>query len=408
MCKWGATHFRICIFAHFHICTFSYLYKMLITPKLPNLGDTIFTTMSVLANQYKAINLGQGFPDFPMSEELTDLVNKAMKDGFNQYTHSNGYPVLRENIAAKVEKLYAQKINADAEITICPGATYAIYTALTSILQANDEVIVFEPAYDCYHPAIQLSGAKSVIIELKAPHFNIPFDELREKINSKTKAIIINTPHNPTGYVWTKDDMLQLQECVRDTNIFIISDEVYEHLIFDDKKHESVLRYPELYARSFVCFSFGKTYHCTGWKLGYVIAPPALSKEFRSIHQFNAFSCDTPKQVALSNYIQNEQAYLQLGNFVQKKRDYFVELMKATPFKRIPSSGSYFECYSFANISTKSDKDFAVDLVKNVGVAGIPVSAFYKSGKDESLIRFCFAKKEETLEAAVEKLVAGL
>lgn len=377
---------------------------MHITPKLPNLGDTIFTTMSVLANQHKAINLGQGFPDFPMSEELVELVNKAMKDGFNQYTHSNGYPILRENIAAKVEKLYAQKINADTDITVCPGATYAIYTALTSILQANDEVIVFEPAYDCYHPAIQLSGAKSVIIELKAPTFEIPFDELRSKINERTKAIIINTPHNPTGYVWTKEDMLNLQECVRGKNIFIISDEVYEHLIFDDKKHESVLKYPEFFEKSFVCYSFGKTYHCTGWKLGYVIAPAALSKEFRSIHQFNAFSCDTPKQVALSNYIQNEQAYLQLGKFVQQKRDYFVELMKATPFQRIPSSGSYFECYSFANISTKSDKEFAIDLVKDVGVAAIPVSAFYKSGKDESLIRFCFAKKEETLEAAVERL----
>ncbi len=402
MCKWGAI---IYAFAHFLICTFSYLYKMHLTPKLPNLGDTIFTTMSVLANQYKAINLGQGFPDFPMNEELVELVNKAMKDGFNQYTHSNGHPLLRVNIAAKVENLYTQKINPDTDITVCPGATYAIYTALTTILQANDEVIVFEPAYDCYHPAIQLSGATSVIIELKAPGFEIPFDELRAKINSKTKAIIINTPHNPTGYVWTKEDMLNLQDCVRDTHIFIISDEVYEHLIFDDKKHESVLKYPELYARSFVCFSFGKTYHCTGWKLGYVIAPPALSKEFRSIHQFNAFSCDTPKQVALSTYLQNEQAYLQLGAFVQQKRDYFVELMKATPFKRIPSSGSYFECYSFAGISTKSDKEFAIDLVKNVGVAAIPVSAFYKSGKDEQLIRFCFAKKEETLAAAVERLV---
>lgn len=376
-----------------------------IIPKLPALGETIFTTMSGLANQYKAINLGQGFPDFPMSEELTDLVNKAMKDGFNQYTHSNGFPALREQIVAKVERLYQNKINPDTDITVTPGATYAIYTALTTILQPNDEVIVFEPAYDCYHPAIALNGAKSVIIELQAPTFSIPWDEVKEKINSKTKAIIINTPHNPTGYVWTKDDMLMLQECTRDKNIFIISDEVYEHLIFEGKAHESVLKYPELYSKSFVCFSFGKTYHCTGWKLGYVIAPPSISKEFRSIHQYNAFCADTPKQVGLAEYIKNEQAYLQLGKSIQEKRDYFAGLMKQTPFVRIPSYGSYFECYSFKNISTESDKEFAIRLVKEYGVAGIPVSAFYKSGKDESLIRFCFAKKESTLEAAFQKLV---
>jgi len=377
---------------------------MNITPKLPAIGDTIFTSMSALANQYNAINLGQGFPDFPMSEELTELVNKAMKDGFNQYTHSNGYPVLRNNIAEKVNSLYQNNINPDTEITLTPGATYAIYTALTTILQVNDEVIVFEPAYDCYHPAIALNSAKSVIIELQAPTFSIPWDEVKEKINDKTKAIIINTPHNPTGYVWTSTDMLMLQECTRDKNIFIISDEVYEHLIFEDKKHESVLKYPELYEKSFVCFSFGKTYHCTGWKLGYVIAPPSISKEFRSIHQYNAFCSDTPKQVGIAEYIKNQQAYLQLGKSIQAKRDYFANLMSNTLFVRIPSYGSYFECYSFKNISKESDKDFAIRLVKEYGVAGIPVSAFYKSGKDESLIRFCFAKKEETLEAAAGQL----
>lgn len=377
---------------------------MNITPKLPALGDTIFTTMSALANQHKAINLGQGFPDFSMSEELVELVNKAMKSGFNQYTHSNGYPILRENLAHKVEKLYQNKINADAEITITPGATYAIYTALTAILQAGDEVIVFEPAYDCYHPTIALNGAKSIIVELQAPSFSIPWNEVNEKINSKTKAIIINTPHNPTGYVWTKEDMLMLQECTNNKNIFIISDEVYEHLIFEDKQHESVLKYPALYSKSFVCFSFGKTYHCTGWKIGYVIAPPFISKEFRAIHQFNAFSVDTPKQVALSEYIKNEQAYLQLGKSIQLKRDYFADLMAQTPFVRIPSYGSYFECYSYKNISKESDKEFAIRLVKEYGVASIPVSAFYKSGKDEQLIRFCFAKKESTLESAAKKL----
>ncbi len=377
---------------------------MKIHSKLPALGDTIFTTMSALANEHKAINLGQGFPDFPMNAELVELVNKAMKDGFNQYTHSNGYAPLRENIGAKVFDLYKNKIDPNSEITLTPGATYAIYTALTTILEPTDEVIVFEPAYDSYHPAIALNGAKSIIIELKAPEFSIPWNEVREKINAKTKAIIINTPHNPTGYVWTKNDLEELQQCTRDKNIFIISDEVYEHLIFDGKQHESVLRYPELYAKSFVCFSFGKTYHCTGWKLGYVIAPPMLSKEFRSIHQYNAFCSDTPKQIALSEYIKNKDAYLSLGSEIQQKRDYFVKLMANTPFIRIPSSGSYFECYSFANISKEKDMDFAKRLIKEYGVAGIPVSAFYKSGKDESLIRFCFAKQLSTLESAASQL----
>lgn len=378
---------------------------MIISPKLPAIGDTIFTTMSALANQYQAINLGQGFPDFPMSAELVELVNKAMRDGFNQYTHSNGYLTLRENISAKVFDLYNRSIEPNNEITLTPGATYAIYTALTTVLEPGDEVIVFEPAYDCYHPAITLNGAKSVIVELQAPTFAIPWDEVREKITTKTKVIIINTPHNPTGYVWTKNDMEELQACTRDKNIFIISDEVYEHLIFDGKQHESVLRYPELYEKSFVCFSFGKTYHCTGWKLGYVIAPPHLSKEFRSIHQYNAFCSDTPKQVALAEYIKNKEAYLQLGSEIQAKRDYFVNLMSKTPFIRIPSSGSYFECYSFANISQESDMEFAKRLIKEYGVAGIPVSAFYKSVKDESLIRFCFAKQLSTLEQAASKLV---
>lgn len=377
---------------------------MHINSKLPAISDTIFTTMSVLANQYNAINLGQGFPDFLMNEELIELVNKAMKSGFNQYTHSNGYPTLREQIAQKVDRLYSNKINADLEITLTPGATYAIYTALTTILDKDDEVIVFEPAYDCYHPAIALNGAKSVIIELKAPLFNIPWEEVKSKISPKTKAIILNTPHNPTGYVWTKEDMLMLQESTHDKNIFIISDEVYEHLIFEGKSHESVLKYPELYNKSFVCFSFGKTYHCTGWKIGYVIAPPSLSKEFRSIHQYNAFSTDTPKQVALAEYLKNEHAYIELGTEIQKKRDYFAKLMSNTPFIRIPSFGSYFECYSYEKISKEHDKDFAIRLVKEYGVAGIPVSSFYKSGKDEHIIRFCFAKKEETLEAAAEKL----
>lgn len=373
--------------------------------KLPDVGTTIFTVMSQLAQEQHAVNLGQGFPDFMMSEELVLLVNAAMQKGFNQYVHMNGWPLLRERLAEKINKLYGNSVNPDTQITLTPGGTYAIYTALTTVLQPDDEVIVFEPAYDSYIPAIVINGAKPVLISLRYPDYSIPWDEVRAKINARTRMIMINSPHNPTGAVLREHDIQELQKIVADTNIFILSDEVYEHLIFDGIPHLSILRYPDLLARSFVCFSFGKTYHCTGWKLGYCISSPELMKEFRKVHQFNCFSCDSPKQVAIADYIQNEHAYLSLGTFLQQKRDYFRELMKATPFKCIPSHGSYFECYSYGHFTDEADKDLAIRLTKEYGIATIPVSAFYQNGEDNKVLRFCFAKKEDTLEKAVRKLI---
>ncbi|WP_245586883.1 methionine aminotransferase [Sediminibacterium salmoneum] len=375
-----------------------------IQSKLPQVGTTIFTVMSHLANEAGAVNLGQGFPDFSMSAELTSLVNKAMQDGFNQYTHMNGYPPLVKALAAKANKLYNASIDAAASITITPGGTYAIYTALTTVLQPGDEVIVFEPAYDCYIPTIELNKAIAVPIQLQYPNYGIPWDEVKSKITSRTRMLVINSPHNPTGAVLSAEDMQMLSGIVEGTNIIILSDEVYEHLIFDGIEHQSILKYPQLFERSFVCFSFGKTYHCTGWKLGYCMAPEQLMKEFRKVHQFNCFTCPTPPQVALAEYIKNEDAYLSLGPSMQTKRDYFRVLMRDTPFTCIPSHGSYFECYSYASFSQLSDKELAIKLTREFGVATIPVSAFYQNGQDNKVLRFCFAKSEGTLEKAVEGL----
>ena len=368
--------------------------------KLPHIGTSIFTVMSQLAVKHNAINLGQGFPDFPMSETLIDCVTEAMKAGGNQYAHTNGVPVLRERLAEKINALYGTTINAETEITVTPGGTYAIFSAFSTIIQPGDEVIIFEPAYDSYIPNITFNGGVVVPIALTYPNYSIPWDTLKAAITKKTKAILMNTPHNPTGMVMTKEDILQLQEIVVSNNLYLISDEVYEHLIYDDKKHESVIKYPELFARSFVCFSFGKTYHCTGWKLGYCVAPENLMKEYRKIHQFNAFSCDTPKQLGIAKHMLDKEAYLSLGNFYQAKRDYLRKLLASTPLKYIPSSGSYFESYSYAAISNESDKVFAEKLVKDYGVAVIPMSAFYHDATDNKVIRLCFAKKEATLEAA--------
>ncbi len=378
---------------------------MQIKSKLPDVSTTIFTVMSSLAVQYNAVNLGQGFPDFLMNNELIELVNKAMQKGNNQYVHTNGLPILREQLAEKYKKIYDANIDADKQITITPGGTYAIYTALTTILNEGDEVIVFEPAYDSYIPNIVINGAKPVLISLQYPNYSIPWQEVKNKINSKTKMIMINSPHNPTGAVLSEQDIQELRNIVANTNIFILSDEVYEHLIFDDLQHQSILRYPDLLERSFVCFSFGKTYHCTGWKIGYCISSSTLMNEFRKVHQFNCFSVDSSKQFALAEYLKNEDAYLSLGKLMQHKRDYFRILMQQTPFKCIPSHGSYFECYSYDGLSNLNDKDFAIHLTKNYGVATIPVSAFYKNGEDNKAIRFCFAKNETTLEKAVENLV---
>ena len=373
--------------------------------KLPHVGTTIFTQMSSLAAQYKAINLGQGFPDFMMSNALIDLVNTAMQKGHNQYVHMNGLGLLRERIAEKSERLYSVKLNPETDITVTPGGTYAIYTALTTILRPGDEVIVFEPAYDSYIPTIELNGAVPILIPLIYPDYSIDWDLVKQKLSPKTKMIILNTPHNPTGSILGTNDIEQLRALVKNTNLFILSDEVYEHLIFDNKQHESMLRYPDLLERSFVCFSFGKTYHCTGWKMGYCIAPAAMMSEFRKVHQFNCFSCHSPVQFALADYLQQEAPYLQLGKELQQKRDYFQQMMQQTKFKALPTYGSYFQLYSYQGITEESEKDFAIRLTKEYGVATIPAAAFYVNATENKVLRFCFVKNEATLETAVNRLV---
>ena len=377
---------------------------MQITSKLPAIGTTIFATMSALAAEHKAVNLGQGFPDFPMNEDLIELVAKAMRDQYNQYAPMPGWMPLREAIAEKVYYLYGTRVNPDSEITITPGGTYAIYSAFTSFLQPGDEVILFEPAYDSYIPNIEVNGAKAVRIPLVYPDYHIDWNAVRAAITPRTRAILINSPHNPTGAVITATDIEELRKTVAGTSILILSDEVYEHLIFDGILHQSVLRYPDLFARSFVCFSFGKVYNCTGWKLGYCIAPAMLMKEFRKIHQFNAFSCFTPTQVALASFLQNRDAYLTLSGLMQQKRDFFIDQMKATRFTLLSSYGSYFICAKYDQISEEGAMDFAVRLTKEAGVTTIPVSAFYADGKDDKVLRFCFSKKKETIEQAVKRL----
>lgn len=374
--------------------------------KLPHVGTTIFSTMSALATKHQAVNLGQGFPDFPMPEALREGVSRAMRDGFNQYAPMPGYGPLREKLAAKVHTCYGASVDPNTEITITPGGTYAIYTAITTIVHPGDEVIVFEPAYDSYIPNIELNGGVAVTIPLTYPDYKIDWEEVKRKITARTRALVINSPHNPTGTVLTDLDIVALRGIVA-TNpaLYIISDEVYEHLIFDELPHLSMLRYPELRERSFVCFSFGKVYHCTGWKLGYCIAPESLMNEFRKVHQFNAFTCFAPAQVALADYLDNQAGYLLLGSFLQKKRDLFLSLMQGSRFEFLPSQGSYFICAGFSTISDRSDKDFATYLIEQAGVATIPVSAFYRNGDDHQVLRFCFAKKEETLRAATQRLL---
>lgn len=374
------------------------------TSKLPRVGTTIFTSMSALAAANNAINLGQGYPDFPMDGNLVEAVTRAMQQDYNQYAPMAGWMPLREVLAEKISRLYATVVSPETEITITPGGTYAIYTALTTLLQPGDEVIVLEPAYDSYVPNIEVNGGVAVLIPLNMADFSINWTAVWAAITPKTKAIIINSPHNPTGAILQESDIDQLKAIVAAHELYIISDEVYEHLIYDGRPHLSILRYPELFARSFVCFSFGKVFHCTGWKLGYCVAPAALMKEFRKVHQFNCFSCFTPAQVGIAEYIRNEVTYESLGGFLQHKRDLFISLMQGTGFSLRHSSGSYFICASYEAISDEADIDIASRLVREHGVAAIPVSAFYQNGAGEKLLRFCFAKKEETLRLATERL----
>ncbi len=378
---------------------------MEIRSKLPDAGTTIFTTMSRLATEYQAVNLGQGFPDFSMDPGLTELVGKAMADDYNQYAPMPGWPPLLEAIAEKIQSLYGTNLDPSNEITITPGGSYAIYSALTTILQPGDEVIVMQPCYDSYVPNILVSGARPVFVSLKFPDYSIDWDAVETAITGRTRAIVINSPNNPAGSVLSAYDIESLRRLTAGTNIFIVADEVYEHLIYDDRPHLSMLRYPDLLERSFVCFSFGKLYHCTGWKIGYCVAPAKLTAEFRKVHQFDAFSVNTPGQVGLASFVSKKETYLGLSSFFQKKRDYFISLMKETRFSMLNSAGTYFICGSYERISDEPDRDFAIRLTKEAGVTLIPVSAFYQSGKDNKVVRFCFGKKESTLEKAVERLM---
>ncbi len=369
-------------------------------------GTTIFTVMSALATEHNAINLSQGFPDFPVDENLGVLLAEAVQNGYNQYSPMPGLPMLRDTIANDFKRRYHVDIDGTNEITVTPGATYGIYTAFTSILQKGDEVIVLEPAYDSYIPNIETNGAIVVPVPLTAPAFTVDWNRVKDAITNKTKAIIINTPHNPTGTMWTRGDWDNLAEVLRGTDIIVVSDEVYEQLVFDGKEHYSVLQHEELRERSFAIFSFGKVYHNTGWKMGYVIAPPELTKAFRSIHQFLCFSVNTPAQYALAQYL-SQPTLPDVKNMMQQKRNYFLELLKDTPFTiHQPAAGSYFQTAQYANISDMPDTEFAIWLTKEYGVATIPVSVFYSNKQDDKIIRFCFAKKEETIKAAIEKLSA--
>ncbi len=372
--------------------------------KLPKVGTTIFTVMSKMAAEHNAINLSQGFPDFMCSELLIKLVNEAMLKGHNQYAPMPGLLPLRTILAKKTQNQYGTSYDPETEITITAGATQAIYTAVAALVREDDEVIVFEPAYDCYQPAIEVAGGKTVYLRLKAPDYSIDWDEVKKMFNHRTRMIILNTPNNPTGSVWTADDMRKLEKIVKGSDAVIVSDEVYEHIIFDGQQHQSVARFPILAERSLIVSSFGKTFHATGWKVGYCVAPHNLMTEFRKVHQFLVFSVNTPIQYALAEYLKEQDTYLDLGSFYQKKRDYFNGLLKNSRFKFSPASGTYFQLLDYSAITIEKDTDYAVRLIKEAGVASIPISVFYHKPVDNKILRFCFAKKEETLEKAAELL----
>ena len=378
--------------------------------RLPNVGTTIFTVMSALATQHKAVNLGQGFPDFDCDPKLVDGVTAAMQQGHNQYPPMPGVPALRQAIAAKIEAVYARQYSADTEITITAGATQAILTAILCCVGPGDEVIVLEPCYDSYVPNIELTGATVVRVPLTPGTFRPDFDKIGAALSPKTRAIIINSPNNPSGTVWSPEDMRRLDELLAATRVLVISDEVYEHMVYAPLRHESVARYPGLAARSFIVSSFGKTYHVTGWKVGYVAAPAALMAEFRKVHQFNVFTVNTPMQYGLAAYMQNPAPYLELPAFYDAKRQLFRDGLANTKLRLLPCEGTYFQCVSIADLAVPErdlpDADFCQWLTREIGVAAIPLSAFYGDGFDQKVIRFCFAKKDETLVAALERLAS--
>ena len=377
---------------------------MYLNSKLPSVGTTIFTVMSNMANEFGAINLSQGFPDFEPDNYLLELANQYLHKGKNQYAQMTGVPILRERLSEKFNGLYGIHLHEEDEITITAGGTQGIFTVISTLIRPFDEVIYFEPAYDSYRPSIELCGGIAKPIILEGPDYEIDWNLVRKMFSAQTKLIIINTPNNPTGRIWSPDDMKNLQQLLSNTEVFLLSDEVYEHLIYDGKKHESILNYPALRQRGFAVFSFGKTYHVTGWKIGYVIAPPHLTKEFRKVHQFNVFSVNTPLQFALADYLEDPGQYLNLNIFYEEKRDFFLHLLEGTGLNPLSCEGTYFQCCDYSQLSKDNDVEFTKWLVKEIGVAAVPVSSFYHQPPEASIIRFCFAKKEETLSAAGERL----
>ncbi len=375
--------------------------------RLPNVGTTIFTVMSALATETGAVNLGQGFPDFECDPQLVGAVNTAMTSGLNQYPPMTGVPVLRQAISDKVQTLYGRRYDPASEITVTAGATQAIITIILAVVHPGDEVIVLEPCYDSYVPNIELAGGTVVRVPLTPGTFRPDFDKIAAAMSPRTRAIIVNSPHNPSATVWTREEMLKLQELLAPTNVLLISDEVYEHMVFDaaiGQQHHSAASFPGLAARAFIVTSFGKTYHVTGWKVGFVAAPQALSAEFRKVHQFNVFTVNTPVQYGLAEYMKKPAAYLDLPAFYQRKRDLFRQGLANTRFKLLPSEGTYFQCADISAVSDLNEADFCLWLTKEIGVAAIPLSAFYGNSFDQRVVRFCFAKKDETLNTALARL----
>ena len=373
--------------------------------KLPNTGFSIFSEMTRMANKYNAINLSQGFPDFDCSDKLKELVNHYISTGHNQYAPLEGVLALREKISEKINRLYNHKYNPKTEVTITAGATQAIFTAISAFIRENDEVIIIEPAFDTYEPSIKLNGGVPVFVQLQAPEYKIVWKDVEKVITSRTRMIIINSPHNPTGVVFSEEDMLKLQKITNGSKIIILSDEVYEHILFDNEVHQSISRFPELASRSLLISSFGKTYTTTGWKTGYCCAPEALSTEFRRVHQLIVYAANTPIQYAYADMLDFPDEYLKMNKFYQDKRDLFISLLKNSRFKIIPSKGTYFQLLDYSAISEKNDSEFVDYLIKKVGIAAIPVSEFYHQKTNDSILRFCFAKTDETLRAAAAKLI---
>ncbi len=380
------------------------LFNGLINSKLPSVGTTIFSVMSRLAIDNRAINLAQGFPDFPCSEELIQLVNKYMRGGHNQYAPMQGVLPLRERIAEMIEELYGTAYHPETEINITAGATQAIYTAISALVRESDEVIIFEPAYDCYAPAIEMAGGKPIYFQLKFPEYAIDWSAVRKVITHRTRMIIINSPHNPTGTVLSANDIKELEKLTNKTDIIVLSDEVYEHMCFDGQPHQSVARSKQLRDRSFMISSFGKTVHTTGWKIAYIAGPSNLMAEFRKVHQYLVFSCNTPVQLALADFLKNKDNYLHLKTFYQDKRDKFRKYLQNSSFSFLPCSGTYFQLLKYEPISREKDVEFAVRLTQEFGLASIPLSVFYHKPVDHKVLRFCFAKRDETLEQAAEIL----